>query len=146
MAPEDSVVFAGCTACWSSYNPVVTHLKDEITLVQDCFELGVILLRKKLYTQATKNLEKASRMWDGEPEELAQVCHCSACSPHVAPQSLTLRPCSVPVLSLDAWGAAGLRTWHIAGPHSIQIQKLPGCRCTTRWASPTSTWTAQSWR
>jgi len=33
----------------------------------------VILLRKKLYTQATKNLEKASRMWDGEPEELAQV-------------------------------------------------------------------------
>ena len=42
-------------------------------LVQDCFELGVILLRKKLYTQATKNLEKASRMWDGEPEELAQV-------------------------------------------------------------------------
>ncbi|CAL5220239.1 g2218 [Coccomyxa viridis] len=40
---------------------------------EDCFELGVILLRKKLYTQATKNLEKASRMWDGEPEELAQV-------------------------------------------------------------------------
>ena len=45
-------------------------------LVQDCFELGVILLRKKLYTQATKNLEKASRMWDGEPEELAQACVC----------------------------------------------------------------------
>ena len=43
-------------------------------LAQDCFELGVILLRKKLYTQATKNLEKASRMWDGEPEELAQAC------------------------------------------------------------------------
>ena len=43
-------------------------------LTQDCFELGVILLRKKLYTQATKNLEKASRMWDGEPEELAQAC------------------------------------------------------------------------
>ena len=33
----------------------------------------MILLRKKLYTQATKNLEKASRMWDAEPEELAQV-------------------------------------------------------------------------
>jgi hypothetical protein len=33
----------------------------------------VILLRKKLYTQATKNLEKASRLWDGEPEELAQA-------------------------------------------------------------------------
>lgn len=44
-----------------------------MTLAQDCFELGVILLRKKLYTQATKNLEKASRMWDAEPEELAQV-------------------------------------------------------------------------
>ena len=44
-----------------------------VALPQDCFELGVILLRKKLYTQATKNLEKASRMWDGEPEELAQV-------------------------------------------------------------------------
>ncbi|CAL8470599.1 g10141 [Coccomyxa elongata] len=40
---------------------------------EDFFELGVILLRKKLYTQATKNLEKASRIWDGEPEELAQV-------------------------------------------------------------------------
>ncbi|KAK9904268.1 hypothetical protein WJX75_008155 [Coccomyxa subellipsoidea] len=40
---------------------------------EDFFELGVILLRKKLYTQATKNLEKASRVWDSEPEELAQV-------------------------------------------------------------------------
>ena len=42
-------------------------------LMQDCFELGVILLRKKLYTQATKNLEKAKKMWDGDPQELAQV-------------------------------------------------------------------------
>ena len=40
---------------------------------QDYFELGVILLRKKLYTQATKNLEKAKKAWTGEPEELAQV-------------------------------------------------------------------------
>ena len=49
--------------------------------LQDFFELGVILLRKKLYTQATKNLEKASRIWDSEPEELAQVqAHdCFAC-------------------------------------------------------------------
>ena len=45
----------------------------------------MILLRKKLYTQATKNLEKASRMWDGEPEEHAQVRHCSTCSSHDAP-------------------------------------------------------------
>ena len=48
--------------------------RETCQLAQDCFELGVILLRKKLYTQATKNLEKASRMWDGEPEELAQAC------------------------------------------------------------------------
>ena len=41
--------------------------------LQDYFELGVILLRKKLYTQATKNLEKALKAWQGEPEELAQV-------------------------------------------------------------------------
>lgn len=54
-------------------------------LVQDCFELGVILLRKKLYTQATKNLEKASRMWDGEPEELAQACHCHSPIPKSLP-------------------------------------------------------------
>lgn len=40
---------------------------------QDYFELGVILLRKKLFTQATKNLEKAKKTWNGEPDELAQV-------------------------------------------------------------------------
>lgn len=42
-------------------------------VAEDYFELGVILLRKKLYTQATRNLEKAKKAWDGEPEELAQV-------------------------------------------------------------------------
>ena len=72
------VVLTGCAA------RRVHLLRPAVTLAQDCFELGVILLRKKLYTQATKNLEKASRMWDGEPEELAQV-HPSAltrqCSP-----------------------------------------------------------------
>lgn len=40
---------------------------------EDSFELGVILLRKKLFTQATKNLEKAKKNWQGEEEELAQV-------------------------------------------------------------------------
>ena len=40
---------------------------------EDYFELGVILVRKKLYTQATQNLRKAQELWDGEPEELAQV-------------------------------------------------------------------------
>lgn len=42
-------------------------------LVQDYFELGVILTRKRLFTQATKNLEKAKKVWDGEESELAQV-------------------------------------------------------------------------
>ena len=41
--------------------------------LQDSFELGVILLRKKLYTQAVKNLEKARKSWEGEADELAQV-------------------------------------------------------------------------
>lgn len=40
---------------------------------EDYFELGVILLRKKLFTQATTNLVKAVKAWEGEPEELAQV-------------------------------------------------------------------------
>lgn len=40
---------------------------------EDLFELGVILTRKRLYTQATKNLEKAKKVWDGEESELAQV-------------------------------------------------------------------------
>ena len=33
----------------------------------------MILLRKKLYTQATKNLERALKQWEGAPEERAQV-------------------------------------------------------------------------
>lgn len=40
---------------------------------EETFQLGVILLKKKLFTQAVKNLEKARKTWDGEPEELAQV-------------------------------------------------------------------------
>lgn len=45
---------------------------DEATC-EDYFELGVILTRKKLFTQATKNLERAKKVWDGEESELAQV-------------------------------------------------------------------------
>jgi hypothetical protein len=41
--------------------------------IQDYYELGVILTRKKLFTQATKNLEKAKKLWDGEESDLAQV-------------------------------------------------------------------------
>ena len=33
----------------------------------------MILTRKKLYTQATKNLEKAKKVWDGEEADKAQV-------------------------------------------------------------------------
>lgn len=40
---------------------------------EDYYELGVILTRKKLFTQATKNLEKAKKLWDGDESELAQV-------------------------------------------------------------------------
>lgn len=49
---------------------MLRHASD---LWQDSFELGVILLRKKLYTQAVKNLEKARKSWEGESDELAQV-------------------------------------------------------------------------
>jgi hypothetical protein len=45
-------------------------------LLQDYYELGVILTRKRLFTQATKNLEKAKKLWDGEESDLAQVRHC----------------------------------------------------------------------
>lgn len=51
----------------------MSRLTRDLPAAQDYFELGVILLRKKLYTQATKNLEKAKKAWTGEPEELAQV-------------------------------------------------------------------------
>lgn len=40
---------------------------------EEYFELGAVLLRKKLFTQATKNLEKAIKVWDGESTEIAQV-------------------------------------------------------------------------
>ena len=51
-------------------------LQLSLRSMQDYYELGVILLRKKLFTQATKNLEKAKKTWDGEPDELAQVPVC----------------------------------------------------------------------
>lgn len=42
---------------------------------EDYFELGVVLARKRLYTQALKNYTKAVKLWDGEDVELAQVRH-----------------------------------------------------------------------
>ena len=58
---------------------MVSVAMDCLVTVQDYFELGVILLRKKLFTQATKNLEKAKKTWNGEPDELAQVGSSSNC-------------------------------------------------------------------
>lgn len=49
------------------------RVRQKDATCEDYFELGVILLRKKLFTQATKNLEKAKKTWSGEPDELAQV-------------------------------------------------------------------------
>lgn len=40
---------------------------------EDYFELGVVLARKRLFTQALKNYTKAVKLWDGEEVELAQV-------------------------------------------------------------------------
>jgi tetratricopeptide (TPR) repeat protein len=40
---------------------------------EDYFELGVVLARKRLYTQALKNYNKAIKLWDGDESELAQV-------------------------------------------------------------------------
>lgn len=40
---------------------------------EDYFELGAVLARKRLYTQALKNYSKAIKLWDGEDSELAQV-------------------------------------------------------------------------
>ena len=54
--------------------PCHTQVSDQLyRWLQDSFELGVILLRKKLYTQAVKNLDKARRSWNGLPDELAQA-------------------------------------------------------------------------
>lgn len=40
---------------------------------EEYFELGVVMLRKKSFAQAIKNLEMALNTWDGEPEEKAQA-------------------------------------------------------------------------
>eukprot|EP00210_Caulerpa_lentillifera_P006603 g6308.t1 len=40
---------------------------------KDYFELGSILIRRKLYLQAIKNLEKAINLWTGPESDLAEV-------------------------------------------------------------------------
>mmetsp|Transcript_63576 Transcript_63576/g.201053 ORF Transcript_63576/g.201053 Transcript_63576/m.201053 type:complete len:295 (+) Transcript_63576:143-1027(+) len=40
---------------------------------EELFEYGVVMLRKKVFTQSIKYLEEALQTWDGEEEELAQL-------------------------------------------------------------------------
>ncbi|KAK9861128.1 hypothetical protein WJX84_001786 [Apatococcus fuscideae] len=49
------------------------RIRSDSGNAEDFFELGIILLRKKLFTQATRNLEKAKKSWQGEEDELAKV-------------------------------------------------------------------------
>merc|ERR1712118_138035 len=39
----------------------------------DYFALGAVLMKKKLYAQALRNLEKSAKLWDTDEVELAQV-------------------------------------------------------------------------
>ena len=40
---------------------------------EEYFEMGSIMLRKKVYTQAVRNLKLAAEMWQGDQEDLAQI-------------------------------------------------------------------------
>ena len=61
------------SALASNTNKTQTKKQTKHNKTKDYYELGVILTRKKLFTQATKNLEKAKKVWDGDESELAQV-------------------------------------------------------------------------
>jgi hypothetical protein len=50
---------------------------------EDYYELGVVLARKRLFTQALKNYTKSVKLWDGEEVELAQVCIASTSVHHL---------------------------------------------------------------
>ena len=39
------------------------------------YELGVLLIRKKLFATALKHLDSAKRAWEGDEEGLSQVSH-----------------------------------------------------------------------
>ena len=52
------------------------RVRNQEATAEDYYELGVILLRKKLFTQANQNLKKSLKEWDmenGDDEVLAQV-------------------------------------------------------------------------
>lgn len=40
---------------------------------EDYYELGVVLTRKRLYTQALQNYLKAIKLWEGDESDLAEV-------------------------------------------------------------------------
>ena len=40
---------------------------------EEYFEMGSIMLRKKVLTQAVRNLKLAAQMWEGDKEDLAQI-------------------------------------------------------------------------
>ena len=40
---------------------------------EEYFEMGSIMLRKKVYTQAVRNLKLAAEQWQGDQEDLAQI-------------------------------------------------------------------------
>ena len=40
---------------------------------EEYFEMGSIMLRKKVFTQAVRNLKLAAQMWEGDKEDLAQM-------------------------------------------------------------------------
>ncbi|XP_043809545.1 tetratricopeptide repeat domain-containing protein PYG7, chloroplastic isoform X2 [Manihot esculenta] len=44
----------------------------------ELFELGAVMLRRKVYPAATKFLLQAIEKWDGDDQDLAQVCFSSA--------------------------------------------------------------------
>lgn len=41
----------------------------------ELFELGAVMLRRKFYPAATKFLLEAIEKWDGDDQDLAQVCY-----------------------------------------------------------------------
>merc|ERR1712196_674659 len=49
------------------------RVRREDVRAKDYFELGAVLLRMKLYSQALRNLEKSIKKWDGQSVEQAQV-------------------------------------------------------------------------
>ena len=116
---------------------------------EDYFELGVVLARRKLFTQALKNYNKAIKLWDGDETELAQVRLLSMlqCNTQCAPSCLL-------GASRGIDGAAGHRSCccRCGSALAIQMQmqrrrarqrnlefRQWACRCTTQWGIATKT-------